>query len=78
MRRYSVEQADRYLAHYSDSTWCATGADKGRVRIIGPSEDYELDENDVTDVKLTAYLYSWRVQNRIRVAASGLCPTTQN
>jgi hypothetical protein len=78
MRKHIVEAANDYLAHYSDGAWRATRADNGRVRIIGPSEDYELDENEVTNVKLTAYLYRWRVQSRNGVAASGLCSTTQN
>ena len=36
MRTCSIEEADRYLGHYSDGAWRATRADNGRVRIIGP------------------------------------------
>jgi hypothetical protein len=64
MRRFSVEDAHHYLAHFSDGAWKATKADNGRVRIIGPGHDFEVDENDVTDVKLTAHLYSWRIRRQ--------------
>jgi hypothetical protein len=69
MRTCSIEEADRYLGHYSDGAWRATRADNGRIRIIGPSEDYELDENEVTIVKLTAYLYRWRVHTQLLATA---------
>ena len=61
MRRFNAEDAHHYLGHYSDGAWSATRADNGRVRIVGPGHDFEVDEHEVTDVKLTAFLYSWRI-----------------
>ena len=64
MRRLSVEEAHHYLARYSDGACGATRSDNGRVRIIGPGYDIEVDENEVTAVKLTAYLYLWRIRKQ--------------
>ena len=53
-------------------------AGNGRVRIIGPDNDFEVDENEVTAVKLTAYLYSWRVHKQEPGYCYPPCPTTQS
>jgi hypothetical protein len=74
MQRFNVEDTHHFLDHYSDGTWGATKAANGRIQIIGPGNDFEIDENEVTAVKLTAYLYSWRA-SRIRVVASRYCHT---
>ena len=61
MQKISVADAQHYLAYYSNGVWSAKSSDNDRVRIIAPGHDSEVDEDEVTNVKLTAYFYSWRI-----------------